>query len=197
MTPAEAREIDRQEFEAECAAIRRRAYALLHNSPSPAPASPQQDQVEIKKEPVDPKPKLFSHAGRTMTLNEWAKHLGVRYQTLAHRLRQKWPIELVLTSQLKCRGEYRPNAIIEHNGKAMSIAEWAKYLGLKHNTLYARLMRGVPLNLALSPHRLPRKDKVKHRPGVSEDLSGIDGTGAGGSLQETSQMDFPEKTNSR
>lgn len=197
MTPAEAREIDRLEFEAECSAIRQRAYALLRNRPSLPPFSPaqtQQDQTEIEKEPTGSKPQLYSHAGRTMTLDDWAKHLGIPYQTLAHRLRQRWPIERVLTGQ-NLRGRCR--SIIEHDGKAMTIAEWAKYLGLKHNTLYARLMRGVPINVALSRHRLARQDQAKHRPGVVKGLPGSEGTGAGSTAQETTQIDFPEKTNSR
>lgn len=46
-----------------------------------------------------PKAKLYSHAGLTMSLKQWAQHLGIHYQTLAHRIRQKWPIERVLTRQ--------------------------------------------------------------------------------------------------
>lgn len=198
MTPAEAREIDRQEFEAERAAIRQRAYELLRKAPLPAKpltAAPQEPSP-ASRAPLGPTAQLHTHNGLTMTLAEWAKHLGLHHRTLAYRLRQKWPIERVLTSQ-KLRGRCQSSPIIKHDGKAMTVAEWAKYLGLKHNTLHVRLMRGVPVSLALSPRRLARQDQVKRRPGVVDDLSGSEGTGAGSSAQETPEIDFHEKTNSR
>lgn len=157
MTPAEAREIDRLEFEAERAAIRQRAYELLRKAPLPAKpltAAPQ-EQSPASRVPLGPTAQLHTHNGLTMTLAEWAKHLGLHYHTLANRLRKNWPIERVLTSQ-KFKGKCHPSTIIEHDGRAMTVAEWANYLGLKHNTLYARLMRGVPINVALSRRRLPR-----------------------------------------
>ncbi|HEV7335548.1 MAG TPA: hypothetical protein VGO06_06225 [Bosea sp. (in: a-proteobacteria)] len=172
MTPAEAREIEKQEFEAECAAIRQRAYALLRNGPSRpsfSPAPTQLEQIAIGKEAAGPNAQLYSHAGRTMTLDDWAKHLGIPYQTLAHRLRQRWPIERVLTGQ-NLRGRCR--TIIEHDGRAMTLAEWAKHLGLKHNTLYARLARGVPVSLALSSGRLPRHAPIRRAPRGGRRLSG-------------------------
>ncbi|GGA78003.1 hypothetical protein GCM10011491_01480 [Brucella endophytica] len=123
MTPAEhARQIERQEFEAECAAIRERAYALLAGKPS------RNQQVErwIKRqEPkgsLKPRPprkaatdktartharkaKLYSAFGHTRTLKEWAEATGLSSHTIRSRLARGWTIEDALTGTVNEAGK--------------------------------------------------------------------------------------------
>lgn len=47
---------------------------------------------------------LYTHDGRTMGLNAWARELGISKQTLSHRLAAGWPVEDALTTPL---GTYR------------------------------------------------------------------------------------------
>lgn len=97
MTPAEAREIDRREFEAECKAIRQRAYALVGKA-RPRLATMPANQSS-NHGPVGPTPSLFFHHGKMMSLREWSRYLGVKHSTLLRRIREGWPIELALTSE--------------------------------------------------------------------------------------------------
>jgi hypothetical protein len=48
-------------------------------------------------------PKIIEHAGRAMTLGQWADHLGIEIRTLRGRLRNGWPLERAL------RPEYNPS----------------------------------------------------------------------------------------
>lgn len=100
MTPEQAREIDRREFEAECKAIRQRAYALIGKAKPSIPTTPIRPATpSFNAGPVGPTAKLYFHDGKLMSLRDWAHHLGMPYQRLADRVRRNWPIELVLSRQ--------------------------------------------------------------------------------------------------
>ena len=45
--------------------------------------------------------RLFTHAGRTMCLVEWAQELGVHYTTIHYRLKDGWSIDRALTTRRK------------------------------------------------------------------------------------------------
>lgn len=200
MTPAEAREIDRLEFEAECAAIRQRAYALIGHrhriAVSPAPQKSEQASP-FNRGRVGPKSILYTHAGLTLSLAQWAERLGIQYQTLAHRIRKGWPLDRVLTAQ-NFKGKCQPSLIIEHDGKAMTILQWAAHLGIKPNTLWQRIARGIPNDLALCARRLGRRrSPTRSGRGVTNNMGALAETGGWSTSQETSEINFPEKINSR
>jgi len=128
MTAAEAREIDRLEFEAERAAIRQRALAIVQAhkaqakaraealaSLSPQTIQPQPALNSFNCAPVGPRGKVYTHAGLTLPLKEWAGRLGVPMPRLAYRLRQGWPLHEVLTSQ-NHRGKGRPGGVVADLG---------------------------------------------------------------------------------
>lgn len=64
------------------------------------------DQTPIAKpkltsgKPVPPRGRVFTFNGETRTLIEWAVHLKVPVSTLANRIRQGWPLEKALVSQM-------------------------------------------------------------------------------------------------
>lgn len=47
----------------------------------------------------------------------------------------------------------RTNRVIEHEGEALTLAEWSERSGVAYHTLMKRLDRGVPMALALSTPR--------------------------------------------
>ena len=107
MTPTErARLIDRQEFEADCAAARRRAYEHLKTLASgkderacdqrvqdwlsrplePSPFRPQ-SAPRPASEPKKPRPrrrpsKTYTADGMTLTPRQWAERLGISVNNL-------------------------------------------------------------------------------------------------------------------
>lgn len=194
MTPAEAREIDRLEFEAECKAIRQRAYALVQRAPIAAPATAPLCEETEDKQTSGPKSKIYKHAGRAMTIRDWAKHLGIDANVIGSRLRRGWTVERALTSPIT-KGAH-PTDYITHNGMTMSVREWAEHLGVKQNTLWVRLARGMPIHVALSANRLPRNSiKTRAYRGVASNSGAFVGTGAGSTAQDTSNIDFHKKAN--
>lgn len=44
--------------------------------------------------------RMLTHEGQTMSVTQWARHLGVSDQTLFYRLRAGWPVPRVLTAPL-------------------------------------------------------------------------------------------------
>jgi hypothetical protein len=53
----------------------------------------------FNRQRLGPKPVIYTHHGLSMTLKQWAKHLGMPYQTLCNRLRMKWQIADVLSTK--------------------------------------------------------------------------------------------------
>ena len=56
-----------------------------------------------------PKPsKIIEHDGKAMTVRQWAAHLGINQQVITYRLRQNYPIPMVLDAELR-RGKRPPD----------------------------------------------------------------------------------------
>lgn len=115
MTPAErARQIDKEEFAAECATVRQRAYARLDK---PSPEAKVREWIKrtepkrgIWREKMPTKRRTMSFAKAngskarlyvafncTRTLKEWAKETGLSSNTIRNRLNLGWTIEQALT----------------------------------------------------------------------------------------------------
>lgn len=119
MTPSErARQIEREEFEAECAAIRQRAYALLAaNKPNDQNAArwikrqePKSSKKMVKSRKVGVEKAARAHAnrakqysafGHTRTLTEWANETGMSRHTIRNRLNIGWSLEDALTRKVQ------------------------------------------------------------------------------------------------
>lgn len=113
MTPAErARQIDRQEFAAECAAIRQRAYAMLGSNltrdanldrwikrKEPKGSIKRPHRKKMDKATVSScraraaGAKLYVAFGHTRTLREWAEATGISRYTIRNRLEIGWTVE--------------------------------------------------------------------------------------------------------
>jgi hypothetical protein len=123
MSPAErARQIDKEEFAAECAAIRQRALFaveerriaermrasswLTRTAPSGKfnPVSGNSEKANRPKQP-HPSAHRFTHDGRTLTLKEWADVTGISSLSLRSRLANGWSIGETLTVPVKMTGK--------------------------------------------------------------------------------------------
>lgn len=166
MTPAErARQIDQEEFAAECAAIRQRAlvYAHQHRQAEAAKLDAWINEGKKRKAPRQrglllgynenavnaatranlARAKRYEAFGQSRSLREWAEETGITHHTLRSRISNGWPIEEALT---------------------VPIAEVGKRL-----------------------HR-------NRQPGVVSDFRPSSGTGAGSTAQERLENNFSKET---
>lgn len=123
MTPAErARLIDKQEFEAECRAIRERVFARLdakhvndraHVQGTMAiPVRPGRFKNPVASRPAAPMPvpdvqrqrgrrgQLHTIAGRTLTRRQWAEELGITYNNMHQQVHIHGSVEAVVIRRL-------------------------------------------------------------------------------------------------
>lgn len=133
-----------------------------------APDALPDDFAELPTKPKrEPKPKAvrlpavgplarsntprFTIGHQTMTLRQWAAHLGVHYRKAWARAKLGWSIEEALgLFPTPVHGK-----IIEHDGKAMTAAEWAAHLGLGENTVRLRLKKMAPSEALIPGRRKP------------------------------------------
>jgi hypothetical protein len=73
--------------------------------------------------------------GRTLTVVQWARVIGVSQYTLHDRLKRGWPIEKVLVP------EHFGRKLIEFNGESMTAEEWGVRLGVTRKAVDARIKR--------------------------------------------------------
>lgn len=118
MTPAErARLIDKQEYEAECKAIRERAFAMLAtkttdkrvrewiNRDNPKPTRKIDKHALIGNAKAarskSANAKLYTAFNHTRTLKEWAEETGILVNTIRARLAGGWTIEKAVTRSVQ------------------------------------------------------------------------------------------------
>ncbi|SFH23171.1 hypothetical protein [Ensifer sp. OV372] len=180
MTPAEsARQIDKEEFAAECAAIRQRAYDWLA---SQRPEKPKDMQRGFAR--------LYEGRGEKHTLREWSEITGISMSTLNTRINlYDWSVERAVTEKIGHFGRRGKEYTI--NGATRSLAHWAKDAGISTHAIHERLSRGWPIEAALT---LPKGSArpTSDEPGVVSDFAPSEGTGAGGTAQESPNITFSE-----
>jgi len=89
-------------------AVRERVVPMIAAAPSPEELADREASSRLNRpsrarkadKPRVPRPGAprYTFDGKTMTLNEWSDHLGVRVETLRARQSNGWPIERVLTA---------------------------------------------------------------------------------------------------
>lgn len=194
MTPAErARQIDREEFAAECAAIRKRALAYAKRCRKAEqqkfkawlggsqPAITGLTPIRIAREPVK-----HTVNGQTRTFEGWAEHLGISKEALIARRRKLGSLEAAIA---KGAGDQRGKvaAPVEVNGEARTMQEWAAYLGITYIALAQRIHKRGSLAAAVAMGG-PQRGGTK--PGVVSNSPAFDETGGKGSAEERANIDF-------
>lgn len=112
MKPEQAREIDRQEFEADCRAARERAHALADqrnnvgrdlNARLNAPA-PKSALAAIK---VKRNVQFLTFDGVSLTIAEWSRRTGIAMPTIRWRIAHGWSVDRVLARKPGVASDFR------------------------------------------------------------------------------------------
>jgi hypothetical protein len=105
----------------------------------------KEEQSQNRPEFVIP----LTYKGRTQTLAEWAREIGIFPQTLYNRHNAGWAVERMLGQKPsnKIRSD---NKVLVFNGKSQTLAEWTKEIGICRNGLKERLRRGWSVEMALT-----------------------------------------------
>jgi len=133
MTPQErARLIDKQEFEAECKAIRERAYNLYQQAKKRSKivqacidrgatqgtswkqtltATPKQPEKSWRRGPIG---KQYTYQDRTMNAQQWADMIGISVGSFRSRLASGYSIQEAIETPRRVR--IKSKASFEDNG---------------------------------------------------------------------------------
>ena len=93
-----------------------------------------------------PTAELYSHAGKSMTLWEWAAYSGIPYSTLKTRLHRHGDFERAITENVR-RSQHR---YVEWEGKKVRLTTLCVRMGVSASAVRERLKSGMPLHEALS-----------------------------------------------
>lgn len=78
--------------------------------------------------------------GKSMTLMQWAEHIGCKYGLLASRWKKG-----VRGDELLAPPKYQRNKIVTYNGEAHTLPEWSRITGIPYMTLRWRHDNGKDL----------------------------------------------------
>ena len=88
--------------------------------------------------------RTYTHDGKTQTLAQWARELGIAYHVLHYRLNHGWEPPLLFSTEKQKAGA-RPIRTVEYMGECISLREAARRSGVPYQTLYWRLRTGEKL----------------------------------------------------
>lgn len=75
--------------------------------------------------------------GRTLTVTEWSKELGIKKSTIQGRIRKGLSVEKILTPVSKYSGK-----LYQYKGESKTLREWSEITGIKYETLKSRKEKG-------------------------------------------------------
>ena len=93
--------------------------------------------------------RVLTHRGKSQTVAEWAREIGLPATTLYARLNKGIPVDEALSMTLQMPGA--PPRLLTHNGECHPLKVWARLLGMKPTTIRERLKRGWTVEKALQP----------------------------------------------
>lgn len=89
--------------------------------------------------------------GKTQTIAQWSRELGVHSATLSDRKQNGWTDEEILTTPVGESKHSKRYGPITFNGETLTLEEWADKLQLPIKLLRHRRWRGLPVEKLLSP----------------------------------------------
>lgn len=196
MTPTErARQIDQQEFAAECKAALDRALAYSkqcrdseRRKVNVYMGRPEKAPERMSAKPTDPVQAKHNIDGASRTVEGWARHLGITRAALSWRCRKFGSLEAAVAMGAG-RPPGRQPFVIEFEAQRRTIKEWAELKGIEPVTIHNRLRSGWSIADALT---LPLGTKRGRPPGVTSNFAPSEGTGAGSTAQESPNITFSE-----
>lgn len=97
-------------------------------------ATPKQQQNNTSNN------RTYTHDGKTQTLAQWARDLGIAYHVLRYRLNKGWqPPKLFTTDNLKGKDTKHT---VEYEDEQITLKEASRRSGIALQTLYWRLATG-------------------------------------------------------
>lgn len=124
----------------------------------------------------------YRHGGLSLTLNGWASRLGIDPAILRHRLAEGWSVRAMLTrpvvaeeirSHRTAHRKRKATKAYEWRGLKMSVAEWARHLGIPESTIRQRLRLGYDFAQAIGRKRPPIAKHADGRPAIRLFTHGI------------------------
>lgn len=86
----------------------------------------------------------LTYKGKTKTIKEWGRELGIRYPLIYRRLRDGCSVEVALSKP-------RPKSCtLTYNGETKTYDKWADCVGLSAAAIYQRLRSGWSVGQALT-----------------------------------------------
>lgn len=86
------------------------------------------------------------YKGETLTLTQWSRRLGLDYELIRTRWRYGWDaVSIFEAPKNKYHRERKltsASRTLTHNGETLTVAQWAKKLGVSYDVLRARLRYG-------------------------------------------------------
>lgn len=107
----------------------------------------------------------LTHKGKTQTLAEWSRELGINQTTITQRLyKYGWSVHKTLSTRPKKRSAEQKlidanGRVLTHGGKTQNLANWSRDTGIKQSTISVRLRMGWSVEQALTT--LPNKRRAK------------------------------------
>lgn len=99
--------------------------------------------------------KFLTYQGRTLSMSQWSRELGISRFVISARVKQGLPIEEILRKELHAhRGENHSQNLITFQGMTLNQQQWADKIGISPSSLGRRLKR-MSIEEALS---LPKRE---------------------------------------
>jgi hypothetical protein len=100
--------------------------------------------------------RLITFNGKTQPLSAWAAEMGLSDRTLAQRV-DSWPLEKAMTAPKN--SSIRRAVRYAHDGKNLTLAEWAELTGVPKERIRRRLGLFWPFGLALTLPKNARRPR--------------------------------------
>jgi hypothetical protein len=168
MTPEEAREIDRLEFEADCRAVRERVFARIAERHGA-------ERARVLRWVGNERP-------RASTRPSWPyapKSAAAKPAITGDVIQPIPPPPLP-------RSRFRPSLPRSVGTLSMTLREWADHLGITYNSLNQRIHKLGSLEAAVA------EGGPKRRPGVVANFPEPVGTGGGPTTQDFTEIEFSQ-----
>jgi len=114
----------------------------------------------------------ITYNGLTLSIGSWAQKTHQPRHRLVYRYSRGWPPAQVLGYEPRVRPTVvrksfnRQSKRYEHDGKNLTLKEWAKKLGIPVKTIYNRKRQGLPLDMVFSKTRAASLGPTTDRPKI-------------------------------